>query len=95
MSVRPMGLSTRGIASRAVRASRGLRGRMGRWSSLLALGALATAPLLVTHAVTAPEAAAATTCVESNGSIPNVTEFDMFLKCPTQFDTSFRGSPHE
>ena len=79
MSVRPMGLSTRGIASRAVRASLGLRGRMGRWSSLLALGALATAPLLVTHAVTAPEAAAATTCVESNGSIPNVTEFDMFL----------------
>lgn len=61
------------------RPSRGLRGRLGRWSSLLAVGALATAPLLVTHTVTAPEAAAATTCVESNGSIPNVTQFDMFL----------------
>lgn len=79
MSVRPKGLSPRGIVSRAARAQRGLRGRMGRWSSLLAVGALATAPLLVTHAVTAPEAAAAAACVQSNGSIPNVTQFDMNL----------------
>lgn len=82
MTARRVGLLGRGTAS-TDRPTRGPRGRLGRWSGLLALGALATAPLLVTHTVTAPEAAAATTCVEGNGSIPNVTEFNMFLTSRT------------